>query len=126
MSQSIQLNVSKRGLLGYAFLLVICDMLSTYLVAKTDLGVFLQFEVNPLLKWAFAQFGWASFLFYPLVPMLLYWVMVSAGFGTYFYFEKKGQGKIVKGYIYFLIAFVQFHILICISNFTLYYNLVCK
>jgi hypothetical protein len=123
---SLQITLSKKGLLIYSAILIFFDMLSTYLVARTSLESFLQFEVNPFMKWAFMHMGWVSFVFYPLIPMLLYTIMVSAGFGTYFYFEKRGQGKIIKGYLYFLIAFVQFHLLVIISNLTLYYMLTCK
>jgi hypothetical protein len=123
---SLQITLSKKGLLIYSAILIFFDMLSTYLVARTSLESFLQFEVNPFMKWAFMHMGWVSFLVYPIIPFLLYFIMISAGFGTYNYFNRKGQGKIVKGYFYFLFTYVTFHLIVIINNLTLFYVLTCK
>jgi hypothetical protein len=122
----VTLTFSKKGLCIYAGLLVFCDILSTFLVAKTSLNAFLQFEVNPFMKWAFLHLGWWSFVAYPIVPFILYIALISAGFGIYSYFSKKGQGKIVKGYFYFLITYLSFHFMVIVNNLILYYTLTCR
>jgi hypothetical protein len=116
----INLALTKKGLMIYIAIIVILDCFSTFMVARQDLNVFLQFEVNPFMVWAFQTFGYIAFAVYPIIPIVLYFCMVSFGFWLY---ERK---KVMKGYFYFLLCFLNVHLFVLINNILLYYTLSCK
>lgn len=124
---SVQITLTKRGLIIYATILVLLDTLSTYLVARFSVIAFLEYELNPFMRMAFANWGWWSFVIYPIFPILLYAFLISAGFGVYHYCEKRNKGrKATKIFFYLLGIYLSFHFMVIISNLTLYYTLTCK
>ena len=52
----VDITLTKKGLIIYCAILIALDLLSTFLVARADLGTFLQYEINPLMRWAFLQY----------------------------------------------------------------------
>lgn len=117
---SVQLNFTKKGLIIYAVILVAFDLFTTLLFVRYAPELFLQYEVNLLLKFLFTKFGLISFLFYPIIPLLFYFGLVSASFWLY---EK---GVIRKAYFYFLFGFITFHLFVGLGNLLTFWFVGCK
>jgi hypothetical protein len=116
---SVQLNFTKRWLMICAVILIAFDVFTTLLFVWYAPDLFLQYEVNPLLKTLFVKFGLISFAFYPIVPFLFYYGLISASFWLY---EK---GIIKKAYFYFLFVFISFHLFVGLGNLLTFWVVKC-
>jgi hypothetical protein len=116
----VDITLTKKGLIIYCAILIALDLLSTFLVARADLGTFLQYEINPLMRWAFLQYGWVAFLFYPIIPLGLYFILIITGFWLL------RRRMILRGYFYFLFTYINIHLLVVINNLALWIGLSCK
>lgn len=119
---SVNLTFTKKGLMIFAVIVSILDIISTWAVAKADISVFLNNEINKMILFGFSQIGWGFFIIYPIVPILFYYSLFTLAFWMEGHFQARGQS--IKEAFYFLISALLFHLWVIAGNLIMYIQIV--
>ncbi|CAK0762096.1 membrane hypothetical protein [Gammaproteobacteria bacterium] len=121
MEKRVELIITRKWLMIFAVIFVLLDVLSTWLVARTDLELFMLNELNALFKLAFLQTGWYAFLIYPFLQISLYFLLIQLTFAFYTRYKKNEKGtELFKPSFYFPMALLSFHLWVIVNNFLLF------